>query len=207
MLPVVRLELRSLRRPHLDESGVRTRPRSRLHHRLDRRARRRRRARIRARLRTQQHRFPDRRGARRRDRLDGRPPAHPAPGPEVLAVWTRGVGTVEALARPAAERSGSALARLENRLTHGGTDACPNQCSPAQEQSPASAAGSVPEPHREREPCRSQRGPLGTTTCWPCNSNPVRLGSYVSRARARREIAGFRPGFWPQGQLRDPSSR
>ena len=92
MLPVVRLELRSLRRPHLDESGVRTPPRPRLHHRLDRRARRRRRARIRARLRTQQHRFPDRRGARRRDRLDGRPPAHPAPGPEVLAVWPRGSG-------------------------------------------------------------------------------------------------------------------
>ena len=35
---------------------------------------------------------------------------------------------------------------------------------------------------------------------WPCKSNPVRLGSYVSRAIARREIAGFRPGFWPQGQ-------
>ena len=31
-------------------------------------------------------------------------------------------------------------------------------------------------------------------------SNPVRLGSYVSRAEARREIAGFRPGFWPRGQ-------
>jgi hypothetical protein len=31
-------------------------------------------------------------------------------------------------------------------------------------------------------------------------SNPVRLGSYVSRAIARREIAGFRPGFWQQGQ-------
>jgi hypothetical protein len=31
-------------------------------------------------------------------------------------------------------------------------------------------------------------------------SNPVRLGSYVSRAEARREIAGFRPGFWRQGQ-------
>ena len=30
MLPVFRLELRSLRRPHLDESGVRTRPRPRL---------------------------------------------------------------------------------------------------------------------------------------------------------------------------------
>ena len=41
---------------------------------------------------------------------------------------------------------------------------------------------------------------------WPCKSNPVRLGSYVSRAGARREIAGCRPGSWPQGQLRHPSS-
>ncbi len=41
---------------------------------------------------------------------------------------------------------------------------------------------------------------------WPCKSNPVRLGFCVSRALARREIAGFRPGFWPQGQLRHPSS-
>ena len=47
---------------------------------------------------------------------------------------------------------------------------------------------------------------LATTKCWPCKSNPVRLGSCVSRAVARREIAGFRPGFWPQGQLRHPSS-
>jgi hypothetical protein len=53
---------------------------------------------------------------------------------------------------------------------------------------------------------------LGTTLAsrhnesWPCKSNPVRLGSCVSRALARREIAGFRPGFWPQGQLRHPSS-
>ena len=41
--------------------------------------------------------------------------------------------------------------------------------------------------------------------CWPCKSNPVRLGSFVSRALARWEIAGFRPGFWPQGQYRYPS--
>ena len=41
--------------------------------------------------------------------------------------------------------------------------------------------------------------------CWPCKSNPVRLGSYVSRALARWEIAGFRPGFWPQGQDLYPS--
>jgi quercetin dioxygenase-like cupin family protein len=34
-------------------------------------------------------------------------------------------------------------------------------------------------------------------------SNPVRLGSYVSRATARREIAGLRPGFWQQGQSDD----
>src|SRR6476659_1914225 len=34
-------------------------------------------------------------------------------------------------------------------------------------------------------------------------SNPVRLGSYVSRAGARREIAGLRPGFWQQGQSDD----
>jgi hypothetical protein len=37
----------------------------------------------------------------------------------------------------------------------------------------------------------------------PAVSNPVRLGSYVSRAIARREIAGFRPGFWQQGQLNE----
>jgi mannose-6-phosphate isomerase-like protein (cupin superfamily) len=36
-------------------------------------------------------------------------------------------------------------------------------------------------------------------------SNPVRLGSYVSRAIARREIAGFRPGFWQQGQSNHPT--
>jgi hypothetical protein len=47
---------------------------------------------------------------------------------------------------------------------------------------------------------------LVTTKCWPCKSNPVRLGSYVSRASARREIAGFRPGSWPQGQYRQTSS-
>ena len=35
-------------------------------------------------------------------------------------------------------------------------------------------------------------------------SNPVRLGSYVSRAIARWEFAGFRPGFWQQGQF-EPS--
>ena len=32
-------------------------------------------------------------------------------------------------------------------------------------------------------------------------SNPVRLGSYVSRAIARRELAGLRPGFWPAGPV------
>ena len=51
---------------------------------------------------------------------------------------------------------------------------------------------------------------VGTSTrlqeTWPCKSNPVRLGSSVSRALARREIAGFRPGFWPQGQLGHPSA-
>ena len=36
-------------------------------------------------------------------------------------------------------------------------------------------------------------------------SNPVRLGSYVSRAIARREGAGFRPGFWQQGQSKHPT--
>jgi hypothetical protein len=36
--------------------------------------------------------------------------------------------------------------------------------------------------------------------CWPRTSNPVRLSSYVSRAVARREIAGLRPAFWQQGQ-------
>jgi hypothetical protein len=40
----------------------------------------------------------------------------------------------------------------------------------------------------------------------PCKSHPVRLGSYVSRDRgAPREIACFRPGPWPQGQLRHHS--
>jgi quercetin dioxygenase-like cupin family protein len=34
-------------------------------------------------------------------------------------------------------------------------------------------------------------------------SNPVRLSAYVSRARARREAACFRPGFWQQGQSND----
>lgn len=53
---------------------------------------------------------------------------------------------------------------------------------------------------RSSPPSRSSRILLDTTKCWPCASNPVRLGSYVSRAKARREIAGFRPGFWPQGQ-------
>ena len=40
-------------------------------------------------------------------------------------------------------------------------------------------------------------------------SNPVRLGSYVSRAVARWEVAGFRPGFWQQGQSHEstPVSR
>jgi quercetin dioxygenase-like cupin family protein len=36
-------------------------------------------------------------------------------------------------------------------------------------------------------------------------SNPVRLGSYVSRAIARREIAGLRPGFWQQSQSNHPT--
>ena len=30
------------------------------------------------------------------------------------------------------------------------------------------------------QPCHSLRGLLGTTKCWPCESNPVCLGSYVS---------------------------
>ena len=34
--------------------------------------------------------------------------------------------------------------------------------------------------------------------------NPT-SGSYVSRAIARREIAGLRPGFWQQGQLDHPT--
>ena len=40
---------------------------------------------------------------------------------------------------------------------------------------------------------------------WPRMSNPVRLGSYVSRAIARREIAGCRPGFWQRGQSDHPT--
>ena len=31
------------------------------------------------------------------------------------------------------------------------------------------------------------------------------LGSYVSRAIARREIAGLWPGFWPQSQSNPPT--
>ena len=42
--------------------------------------------------------------------------------------------------------------------------------------------------------------------CWPRKSNSVRLSSYVSRAAARREVAGIRPEFWPRGQLRESYS-
>jgi hypothetical protein len=38
--------------------------------------------------------------------------------------------------------------------------------------------------------------------CWPCKSNPVRLGS---SPRASTRVAGFRPGFWPQGQFNQPT--
>ena len=54
--------------------------------------------------------------------------------------------------------------------------------------------------------CRHRTTPTSRhNESWPRKSNPVRLGSSVSRALARREVAGFRPGFWPQGQLRHPS--
>src|SRR5688572_32186231 len=59
---------------------------------------------------------------------------------------------------------------------------------------------------RTSRPATAQRPhPLEQTKCWPRTSNPVRLGSYVSRAIARREIAGFRPGFWQQGQPNHPT--
>jgi universal stress protein family protein len=38
---------------------------------------------------------------------------------------------------------------------------------------------------REHEPCRSRRSLLATTKCWPCKSNPVRLGSCVSSVDRR----------------------
>ena len=56
---------------------------------------------------------------------------------------------------------------------------------------------------RRRVACdlrRAARRLSGQPKGWPRKSNPVCLGSYVSRAEARREIAGFRPGFWPRGQ-------
>jgi mannose-6-phosphate isomerase-like protein (cupin superfamily) len=54
------------------------------------------------------------------------------------------------------------------------------------------------EPSAPLRACLNKEG-------WPCTSNPVRLSSYVSRAIARREIAGFRPGFWQQGQSNHPT--
>ena len=56
--------------------------------------------------------------------------------------------------------------------------------------------------HGDLRAFRSTQRLLETTRGWPCKSNPVRLGSYVSRAIARREVAGFRPGFWQQGQFK-----
>ena len=64
------------------------------------------------------------------------------------------------------------------------------------------SSGSAPRAPDSLKGC-ARRGVRNES--WPCKSNPVCLGSYVSRA-ARREIAGFRPGFWPQGQSRHPSS-
>ena len=59
-------------------------------------------------------------------------------------------------------------------------------------------------PDRPRGPQRAtaprSRSMPPETKSWPCESNPVRLSSYVSRAIARWEVAGFRPGFWQQGQ-------
>ena len=69
-----------------------------------------------------------------------------------------------------------------------------------------------PTPTTSRPPPSCVRSPTSCTASertlrpvpvpkgWPRKSNPVCLGSYVSRAEARREIAGFRPGFWPRGQ-------
>jgi len=56
-----------------------------------------------------------------------------------------------------------------------------------------------------RPPGRSLLNARSDNKCWPRTPNPVRLGSYVSRAGARREIAGFRPGFWQQGQSNHPT--
>jgi hypothetical protein len=36
--------------------------------------------------------------------------------------------------------------------------------------------------------------PAGTTKCWPCKSNPVRLGSYVSRAVSASGDCGLSAG-------------
>jgi len=38
---------------------------------------------------------------------------------------------------------------------------------------------------------------------WPCKSNSVRLGSSPRATKARWRPSGCRPGFWPQGQLRE----
>ena len=53
----------------------------------------------------------------------------------------------------------------------------------------------------DREAVGVRSGLSVRARCWPRKSNSVRLGSYVSRAAARREIAGIRPEFWPRGQL------
>ena len=56
-------------------------------------------------------------------------------------------------------------------------------------------------------PCLATGGELRRATrCWPRKSNSVCLGSYVSRANARREIAGTRPEFWQRGQWQEPYS-
>ena len=55
----------------------------------------------------------------------------------------------------------------------------PAAVSPLPSSPAGTSVATMPAPHDES---------------WPCKSNPVRLGSYVSRAGARREIAGFRPG-------------
>ena len=51
---------------------------------------------------------------------------------------------------------------------------------------------------------RSRRSLLGTTKCWPCKSNPVRLGSYVSRAGGALGDCGLSAGVLAAGPVKTP---
>ena len=55
---------------------------------------------------------------------------------------------------------------------------------------------------RECEPPR--RSLLGTTKRWPCKSNPVCLGSYVSRAKGASGDCGLSAGVLAAGPVKTP---